>query len=233
MVTLHVSVWVEIDIQLHRYSYIASRSTWACELKYQLHLFRLDSQCHAPRERVSWNNTVINVWCVCDRHAPRERVSWNYRLKLYVRCHIVTLHVSVWVEIADMCGFWFLPASRSTWACELKCLNFSFAIVVISSRSTWACELKYQTATAVSNADMSRSTWACELKYTSICRIREPRCHAPRERVSWNNYSLHSCWRNNVTLHVSVWVEILHHLSQIVGWLSRSTWACELKFSLP
>ena len=36
-VTLHVSVWVEIWIFLRWNQFIASRSTWACELKYKVH----------------------------------------------------------------------------------------------------------------------------------------------------------------------------------------------------
>ena len=55
-VTLHVSVWVEMD----------------CADKWE----RVRTG-HAPRERVSWN---VN-WFVCSvfhtGHAPRERVSWN------------------------------------------------------------------------------------------------------------------------------------------------------------
>ena len=54
-VTLHVSVWVEIV----RYAYI--------------HL----CVCHAPRERVSWNNKWVGDDDKRTGHAPRERVSWN------------------------------------------------------------------------------------------------------------------------------------------------------------
>ena len=78
--------------------------------------------------------------------------------------------------------------------------------------------------------------------------------HAPRERVSWNvkklvSYQIlrvsRSTWAcelkcknmenpsntRRVTLHVSVWVEILRFAkcaTSLGG--SRSTWACELKF---
>ena len=100
----------------------------------------------------------------------------------------------------------------------------------------------------------SRSTWACELKFYSLSFFRSLQGHAPRERVSWNVnkhilfrqffVTLHvSVWvemvkmriaheNGIVTLHVSVWVEIM--TSSIVAYsaASRSTWACELKFAL-
>ena len=77
---------------------------------------------------------------------------------------------------------------------------------------------------------LSRSTWACELKYT----------------IFWyntyiNKVTLHvSVWvemteteetptEEEVTLHVSVWVEILGLQRFNYHFVSRSTWACELK----
>ena len=78
--------------------------------------------------------------------------------------------------------------------------------------------------------------------------------HAPRERVSWNEMkdteeqeeevTLHvSVWvemifpiaylkKSLVTLHVSVWVEIAVFTNLDKSTMSRSTWACELKLSL-
>ena len=38
---------------------------------------------------------IINL-----RHAPRERVSWNFDTSDSLQIWIVTLHVSVWVEMA-------------------------------------------------------------------------------------------------------------------------------------
>ena len=55
-VTLHVSVWVEINISFLIIDTMAG---------------------HAPRERVSWNLPVLVVIRTAKRHAPRERVSWN------------------------------------------------------------------------------------------------------------------------------------------------------------
>ena len=77
VVTLHVSVWVEMIPQSQQERQLLSRSTWACELKYQCcdlvndymqsrstwacelkwktPLTKEELECHAPRERVSWN----------------------------------------------------------------------------------------------------------------------------------------------------------------------------------
>ena len=104
-VTLHVSVWVEIH--------------WICKIKFTIRR-------HAPRERVSWNFerslTVLQrsrsrstwacelkyrisyVWWRCWSHAPRERVSWNYSYADWLKSKVVTLHVSVWVEITLITG---------------------------------------------------------------------------------------------------------------------------------
>ena len=164
----------------------------------------------------------------------------------------VTLHVSVWVEIANQCHAMPLPLSRSTWACELKwptqvwhlfhlvtlhvsvwvemtCLprhfsNFSVTLHV----SVWV-EIANQCHAMP--LPLSRSTWACELKF-DFQGIRE----------FFNRVTLHvSVWvemqicsaafrKPFVTLHVSVWVEMTTWKSwQIFSARSRSTWACELK----
>ena len=121
MVTLHVSVWVEMrylsissvmlvsrstwacELKFNvRWNYVIismSRSTWACELKYGC-LCHAQSFCgHAPRERVSWNSAVEVCNSAAAGHAPRERVSWNRPWWHLWRPIRVTLHVSVWVEI--------------------------------------------------------------------------------------------------------------------------------------
>ena len=164
-----------------------SRSTWACELKYFLGITEVDSLCHAPRERVSWNNSaglyLCSRWC----HAPRERVSWN-KNKPWKQSNMVT--------------------SRSTWACELKysLLNAkSNAITVTLHVSVWV-EIGIPPPMILSRS--SRSTWACELKLMFTIKMEVPYCHAPRERVSWNFGISWISWIFIVTLHVSVWVEI-------------------------
>ena len=56
----------------------------------------------------------------------------------------VTLHVSVWVEMNTQIVKDKLEKSRSTWACELKCIFVIVGSQFIPSRSTWACELKFE-----------------------------------------------------------------------------------------
>ena len=62
----------------------------------------------------------------------------------------------------------------------------------------------------------SRSTWACELKSLKLINVSNNESHAPRERVSWNDNTLSLYIISLVTLHVSVWVEIVwqNHWSQ-------------------
>ena len=50
--------------------------------------------------------------------------------------------------------------------------------------------------------------------------------------MSWNISQLEFCRKRPVTLHVSVWVEIGFQSSLTSFSLSRSTWACELKFTI-
>ena len=96
-VTLHVSVWVEIWNMWQKNAVWKSRSTWACELKFVVTTRLLHLSCHAPRERVSWNDI-----CLCDKgidlcHAPRERVSWNLKpesLSETLECHAPRERVS-------------------------------------------------------------------------------------------------------------------------------------------
>ena len=104
-VTLHVSVWVEIKIVIYKQLQPTSRSTWACELKFVNGCMGYFFLSHAPRERVSWNdNRVIENSNVNPGHAPRERVSWNSNILAKVGWNLVTLHVSVWVEISYYCS---------------------------------------------------------------------------------------------------------------------------------
>ena len=57
LVTLHVSVWVEIE-EFYSYKHLSmSRSTWACELKLRCSNGTWTYSSHAPRERVSWNDS--------------------------------------------------------------------------------------------------------------------------------------------------------------------------------
>ena len=97
---------------------------------------------HAPRERVSWNVFPSPVAIEICRHAPRERVSWNLKKAQSVSLQEVTLHVSVWVEIAMQkvrCEMPDVTLHVSVWV-EIN--NTYLRYLVTASRSTWACELK-------------------------------------------------------------------------------------------
>ena len=98
------------------------------------------------------------------RHAPRERVSWNYSLDVGSIYNIVTLHVSVWVEML-----------MTDIKPHLSWVTLHVSVWVEISIRAWAAVKVW-----------SRSTWACELKCRSSSSIRPLDCHAPRERVSWN-----------------------------------------------
>ena len=80
-VTLHVSVWVEIELVSKVIEHFSrSRSTWACELKWP----------HGRIGRYSQRVTLhVSVWV---------EISWIVVVAFAVP---VTLHVSVWVEIFD------------------------------------------------------------------------------------------------------------------------------------
>ena len=144
---------------------ISSRSTWACELKYSCYL--------------------RNSYRFC--HAPRERVSWNLLIRSQDNVILVTLHVSVWVEICWNLSSKYRKSSRSTWACELKCSHVRSNHSTLWSRSTWACELKFHSDFTTNEEIRSRSTWACELKCKGTGGVCRRNSHAPRERVSWNS----------------------------------------------
>ena len=123
----------------------------------------------------------------------------------------VTLHVSVWVEIYKIIFRNFksiVTLHVSVWVEMQKSTRF---LLCRESRSTWACELKFDIVDHFYTLNRSRSTWACELKYPWLLRY------------------VRYC---QVTLHVSVWVEICWKLCQSSKSRSRSTWACELKLPI-
>ena len=98
-VTLHVSVWVEIFCLLHKSFMGGSRSTWACELKFDKSDSFINDTSHAPRERVSWNEEMAKN----DNDITKSRSTWACELK--------------WNERHRGSRG---SRSRSTWACELK-----------------------------------------------------------------------------------------------------------------
>ena len=78
-----------------------SRSTWACELKFD----------NDPSTAIVMKVTLhVSVWVEIQ---SEETTSLSAT---------VTLHVSVWVEMLGLRGQVGTCTSRSTWACELKFL---------------------------------------------------------------------------------------------------------------
>ena len=207
-VTLHVSVWVEICAYFQSEISAWSRSTWACELKFFCNYLAVPIVCHAPRERVSWNHQTIEPY-----NEP-----------------IVTLHVSVWVEMTNCPNRSRNSPSRSTWACELK-LFLTFPISVLDchaprERVSWNLPCSRQTPHQCRHAPRERVSWNLMCRADSFNAKR----HAPRERVSWNifveerkiPYECHAP-RERVSWNL---LGRLYTPSQVA---SRSTWACELK----
>ena len=143
MVTLHVSVWVEI-------SYIGIHAA--------------DSSCHAPRERVSWNPEIIGA--IIDGF--KSRSTWACELKFNGEDGHVAIATSrsTWAcELKWPAIYWCTVTitSRSTWACELKWNYLQFLHRLKWSRSTWACELKFKDGfadvTATCHAPRERVSW--------------------------------------------------------------------------
>ena len=146
-----------------------SRSTWACELKSTEYVNISNSHCHAPRERVSWNPMFCHIH---NFHLVTLHVSVWVEIKnarIIFNTISVTLHVSVWVEMKLFTVFTSAEMSRSTWACELKCIKFihhTNTPPVTLHVSVWV-EIQFLLIFQV--CLMSRSTWACELKCQVVC----------------------------------------------------------------
>ena len=165
-------------------------------------------------------------------HAPRERVSWNALLVSCDDYHIVTLHVSVWVEIYRSC--WkshgmtcHAPRERVSWNEKEKAKQKSPLSHAPRERVSWNEVFCSIWDTTKRHAPRERVSWNLIIKLKS----RELFRHAPRERVSWNwGCEYLFTLVQQVTLHVSVWVEIFLLNEKWLYVLSRSTWACELKY---
>ena len=84
-----------------------------------------------------------------------------------------------------------------------------YSLVPPWSRSTWACELKCFLVISTSRKTASRSTWACELKSCKIYQLTN--AHVTLHVSVWVEIVLYIVKRLTtlVTLHVSVWVEIV------------------------
>ena len=233
LVTLHVSVWVEI------YHLISKHIL----KKVTLHVsVWVEIVCLAQTQDNIQVTLHVSVWVeITVSLTPSDILQVTLHVSVWVEiqfllifqvCLIVTLHVSVWVEISL-----FYPFSQSgevtlhvsVW---VEILRVYWKLMTMSSRSTWACELKCQRFVLTTWKNWSRSTWACELKCIKFIHHTNTPRHAPRERVSWNISSVPWLLPPPVTLHVSVWVEIPSVVSASSVDSSRSTWACELKLKV-
>ena len=166
-----------------------SRSTWACELKSSVGSSSVGSSCHAPRERVSWNEILFRLRSIKN----------------------VTLHVSVWVEIFGIYISLSKNSSRSTWACELKFADHFIGNFIQShaprERVSWNRTVRRHTY-VVLRVTLHVSVWV-EIWDLTICS------HFPPVTLHVSVW-VEICFRRRkkrtfqVTLHVSVWVEIIH-----------------------
>ena len=93
-------------------------------------------------------------------------------------------------------------------------------------RVSWNYFCSHFISPLLCHAPRERVSWNCRF----LMHWKLLQRHAPRERVSWNVAfgAFDGLWAN-VTLHVSVWVEIPFWWLSEQQSASRSTWACELK----
>ena len=165
----------------------------------------------------------------------------------------VTLHVSVWVEMREKKVLGcrdgrHAPRERVSWnLIESKPIMRQDRHAP-RERVSWNYMLFCQNHIYKCHAPRERVSWNCIIGVEVLCIAR----HAPRERVSWNTTAYGKTKSNTVTLHVSVWVEIVNcwfptfqhfvtlhvsvwvEISKVGAYIytsakSRSTWACELK----
>ena len=144
MVTLHVSVWVEIFIPMLviQPNYVTLHVSVWVEIADRGKITP-EQYGHAPRERVSWNLLSCFRPLLFNSHAPRERVSWNDFIGVLQIFFCVTLHVSVWVEMDKV------DILRTTLQVTLHVsvwVEITYTRLTVKqrrSRSTWACELKF------------------------------------------------------------------------------------------
>ena len=143
--------------------------------------------------------------------------------------------------------------SRSTWACELKLLLPAVSNIAHShaprERVSWNTPHKFRHTFASVTLHVSvwvEITWFCLYSLFALVTLHVSvwvemmilsvwaKCsqgHAPRERVSWNKADCYSKCRPRKSR--STWAcelkfsqkRYMCHINQ-----SRSTWACELKF---
>ena len=156
---------------------------------------------------------IIGWSCVnCSfSHAPRERVSWNA---------MPAFAVVFW------CGH--APRERVSWNCqERKC---SWCSGVTLHVSVWV-EICFQRGRIDSVlVTLHVSVWV-EIDFCSVNSVVLRVTLHVSVWVEMISVSVISAVYS-VTLHVSVWVEIQPWISPCAFILSRSTWACELKWPI-
>ena len=118
------------------------------------------------------------------------------------------------------------PRERVSWNCCDMSSRYLWLCHAPRERVSWNDWRSSFVSKIGSHAPRERVSWNFpedDLGYTNFG-------HAPRERVSWNLLQKFCLLTNCVTLHVSVWVEIMFSPSLGISvQKSRSTWACELK----
>ena len=130
----------------------------------------------------------------CMRILVTLHVSVWVEILLYYRSHeilSVTLHVSVWVEITQILPWQsrdMVTLHVSVWVEIMGGYTHANYMYVTLHVSVWVEIQRIFWKTAIF---LSRSTWACELKSLSVISSKASSCHAPRERVSWN-YEVHN-----------------------------------------
>ena len=209
-----------------------SRSTWACELKFEMKdTEEEETEGHAPRERVSWNIGIklfkvlkvvtlhVSVWVeIYSRKRHENGAFVTLHVSVWVEIisdtvlqgnGIVTLHVSVWVEITSSYPSVMIRKVTlhvSVWVEIVHILVIQLHVVVTLHVSVW---VEMIASKVISHFSMSRSTWACELKL-SVCQFPTVILNVTLHVSVWVEMTEEEPTEEEptVTLHVSVWVEI-------------------------
>ena len=167
-------------------------------------------------------------------HAPRERVSWNFVLDLLTSAmalgHAPRERVS-WNRHAHAESAWggasHAPRERVSW--NFAEMGAKVRPTVTLHVSVWV-EMRQTSKLAVNgtgHAPRERVSWNGFLSaYKSVGLS-----HAPRERVSWNIVNISIIPRSRMSR--STWaceLKFYYGVVEVVQVMSRSTWACELKY---
>ena len=210
-----------------------SRSTWACELKFcniSMHNKTADVTLHVSvwvEMRVAVMSSSprlvtlhVSVWVEMPISPlsvmyGESRSTWACELKCQA-CHTapvdpsVTLHVSVWVEIAHIwhdtvCAERHAPRERVSWNSLWSLSVHSCCRHAPRERVSWNNCSPITIIQIYGHAPRERVSWNAWRRTWQ----RRDRRHAPRERVSWNVIGFNRLMKYKVTLHVSVWVEMI------------------------